>query len=122
MGMDVCGVNPTTEAGRYFCNNLWWWLPLANYIIQNGPVHLVSKVKHWKSNDGDGLDADDAAELAKWLREDLASGAVKDYEERRNAFNGYGEHESFEASYGFSEHNVAEFATFLEGSGGFQIW
>jgi hypothetical protein len=168
MGMDVIGMNPTTTAGSYFGNNRWWWLPLANYIIKNGPEHLVSKVKNWKTNDGDGLDADDAAELAKWLREDLTSGAVKDYEQRRNqwiatlpkvkcewckgtgiragaesgylnqmvendgprkdessrcsACNGYGEHESLEASCGFSEQNVAEFATFLEGSGGFQIW
>jgi hypothetical protein len=168
MGMDVYGKNPTSEAGRYFCNNWSWWVPLANYIIKNGPAHLVSGVMHWKSNAGDGLDAEAAAELAMWLREELASGLVKEYEHRHNqciltlpkvkcawcsgtgiradvesgytdkivendgprkgepywcgACNGYGERESFEASYEFSEQNVAEFATFLEGSGGFQIW
>jgi hypothetical protein len=88
MGMDVSGKNPTTEAGAYFRNNVWWWRPLAEYVCEVAP-DITAACEYWGSNDGGGLEEDDAKELAAALREEIASGRCKeyaeDYEARRKA-------------------------------------
>ena len=84
MGMDVYGTDPSAEVGEYFRNNVWWWHPLADFIIETYP-DLASKVEGWHYNDGDGLGASDATELARRIKDDLASGVVADYEARYNA-------------------------------------
>ena len=61
MGFDIFGVNPTTEEGKYFRNTVWWWHPLAGYILDVAPKEIISKCTYWNSNDGDGLDAANAA-------------------------------------------------------------
>lgn len=80
MGMDVFGrKNPDA----YFRNNVWWWRPLWNYCIDVAP-DLCEKVSgHY--NDGDGLDEDDALELARRLRVELEAGRVAEYERKYNA-------------------------------------
>lgn len=85
MGMDVYGKNPKGDAGEYFRNNVWWWRPLADYIITQHP-DLASGCEHWHSNDGDGLDEAAAEELAKRLRDDINSGRVKRYARERNEY------------------------------------
>lgn len=85
MGMDVYGKKATTEAGKYFRNNVWWWRPLAHYVVEHGPQEIVGKCIYWQSNDGDGLGKKDSLALAAWLREEIASGLVKDYADRRDA-------------------------------------
>jgi hypothetical protein len=37
MGMDVRGEQPITEEGKYLCNNVWWWRPLAPYVCEIAP-------------------------------------------------------------------------------------
>lgn len=51
MGMDVSGINPTTEAGKYFRANVWSWRPLASLI------RLVEFVARWTA-DHQGLVGD----------------------------------------------------------------
>ena len=85
MGMDVYGLDPSSEAGEYFRNNVWWWRPLADYIMKNAPEHLVVQCTHWHSNDGDGLDAEAAVELADWLDDQVASGLADEYEKEYKA-------------------------------------
>jgi hypothetical protein len=79
MGMDVYGKKPSSEAGKYFRNNIWWWDPLARYILEHVPPEITGRCKHWYSNDGDGLDAADALKLAQCLREQIANGACEEY-------------------------------------------
>ena len=79
MGMDVYGKNPTTDKGSYFRNNVWWWHPLWNYCENRHP-DLCDKVECGHTNDGDGLDADDARELGERLLADIALGVTEDYE------------------------------------------
>lgn len=81
MGMDVYGKSPTTEEGKYFCNNVWWWRPLADYVIEVAP-EIAARCKHWQSNDGDGLDAEGAAALADKLHGEIESGRALAYEKR----------------------------------------
>lgn len=84
MGMDVYGKNPTTEAGGYFRNNVWWWRPLAEYACAIAPT-LTRKCKYWQSNDGAGLNAKDSIALAAKLREEIATGRAKQYSDDRAA-------------------------------------
>jgi hypothetical protein len=170
MGMDVYGKRPTTEAGKYFRNNVWWWRPLADYVTTEGPQEVVSKCQAWQSNDGDGLGARGSKALADWLRQEIAAGRTAAYAAERqrgldalpmvrceycagtgvrtdfvgreqgmptrvveadglrkgevgwcNGCGGHGKRPDADTWYGFSVANCAEFATFLEGSGGFKI-
>ena len=82
MGMDVVGNNPTTEAGEYFRNNVWWWRPLWNYCCEVSPE--ARRVEHGHSNDGDGLNADDAIKLGKTLLVKIEVGHTAEYEANYN--------------------------------------
>ena len=79
MGMDVYGLEPTSEKGEYFRNNVWWWHPLWNYCCHIAPDITDEVEGH--TNSGDGLDAESARELAVRLFIALASGETKEYEE-----------------------------------------
>lgn len=77
MGMDVFGVSPKTQTGEYFRNNVWWWRSLWEYCCQVAP-EITSGVSG-QTNDGEGLDADGAAELARRLREEISSGRCAEF-------------------------------------------
>jgi hypothetical protein len=77
MGMDVIGVAPATETGTHFRNNVWYWRPLWQYCEQIAP-ELVAGVSG-QSNDGDGLDADGATQLAALLRAEIDSGRCTEF-------------------------------------------
>ncbi len=85
MGMDVFGISPTSETGEYFRRNVWGWHPLAEYIVSQGPEEIVSKCECWHSNDGDGLDAENAARLAEWLEASVKDGKAAAYAAIRDA-------------------------------------
>lgn len=78
MGMDVTGKAATSEVGEYFRNNVWWWRPLADYIMNIYPS-IAAGCTEWHSNSGDGLDAAGALALADALDADLAAGVVDAY-------------------------------------------
>jgi hypothetical protein len=78
MGMDVYGVNATTERGEYFRNNVWSWRPLWNYCVELAP-ELCGDVDG-DTNGGDGLGAQGADDLAVVLFNELASGRTAEYE------------------------------------------
>lgn len=79
MGMDVFGKAPASEVGEYFRNNVWWWRPLADYILNVHP-DLASGCTEWHSNSADGLDAAESVALADALDADLSAGAVDAYQ------------------------------------------
>lgn len=85
MGMDVFGKNPTSEKGSYFRNNVWFWRPLWGYC-QELHADLCDKVEYGHSNDGDGLDADDARILGERLLADIANGVTAEYERKHNEY------------------------------------
>ena len=88
MGMDVYGNKPTSEVGKYFRANVWWWRPLANYI-QHAAPEIAAKCQYWHSNDGDGLGVKNAKALATRLLETIENGEaeayVKEYTDRISA-------------------------------------
>lgn len=97
MGMDVVGVNPKSEVGQYFRNNVWWWRPLATYCITIAP-EVCDKLSPmdpdtvfeeneetvltdlWFTNDGFGLTADDSKELAEILIKEISDGNAAKYQ------------------------------------------
>jgi len=81
MGMDVYGNNPTSEKGEYFRNTVWWWHPLATYC-EEVCGSTCGQCESWHSNDGDGLDAENAAVLASALLEEIESGRCAEWKER----------------------------------------
>jgi hypothetical protein len=83
MGMDVIGVNPKSEKGSYFRNNVWWWRPLADFCLNQHP-DIAEKCEYWHTNDGDGLDEEDSVLLAQALREDIKSGLAGEFERNYN--------------------------------------
>lgn len=84
MGMDVFGKSPTTETGEYFRNNVWWWRPLWNYCCEIAPDLCEGVNGHY--NDGEGLDADGARDLAARLQAEINSGRTAACEAAYNAY------------------------------------
>lgn len=79
MGMDVFGIKPTSEKGKYFRNNIWYWRPLWNYCCLVDST-LVDKVPEGYSNTGDGLKtAAEARQLAFKLQHKIDTGKAKEY-------------------------------------------
>ena len=78
MGMDVVGLNATSETGRYFRSNVRWWCPLASYACGVAP-EATSACKSWYLNEGDGLDAASSVALANKLEAEIKSGRCATY-------------------------------------------
>ncbi len=84
MGMDITGNNPTTKKGEYFRNNVWWWRPLADFCINRYADEVGFDGEGWHYNDGNGLNAEQAEQLARLIRADLDDGSVALYEKKYN--------------------------------------
>jgi hypothetical protein len=85
MGMDVMGVNASSEKGEYFRRNVWGWRPLWDYVEEVHP-EIAQLVQYGHSNDGDGLNALNSVRLAEALLLDYTSGKAQEYVEKRNAY------------------------------------
>jgi hypothetical protein len=152
MGMDVAGKRPRSEAGKYFCKNLWSWSPLA-YCCAVAP-EITQACKYWQSNDGDGLDDVGAIALANTLEREIRSDRTALYEKAQaavakilcnlcagsgirfqlvraisndggipcNRCQGDGYVTPIHTQSPFSAENVKEFVTFLRECGGLEIW
>jgi hypothetical protein len=83
MGMDVYGVNPKCERGEYFRRSVWGWRPLWQYCEDRFPG-IAGKVQYPFTNDGDGLDDQDAVALASYMIVDIEAGDAADYVAARN--------------------------------------
>lgn len=83
IGMDVCGKAPTSETGEYFRNNVWWWCPLWDYCAEVAPDLTEGISGHY--NDGDGLDAAGAHQLAAMLTAEIETGRTSEFAEKYTA-------------------------------------
>lgn len=66
MGMDVFGVAPKSEAGKYFRANIWSWRPIHE-LIEKANVLPPSMVEGMAFNDGIGPNNEQALLLAAQL-------------------------------------------------------
>jgi len=86
MGMDVYGKKPSSETGKYFRNNCWWWRPLWDYCCEVAPELIdaqLAKAGHY--NDGKGLNAARSVKLAARLQEEIDAGRTEQYARERAA-------------------------------------
>jgi hypothetical protein len=96
---------------------------------------VAKQVKQPYTNDGDGLDAQQASTLAKTLEDELESGQTSEYialeemlaqipeelDEPCYVCNGTGKVRPPKSHYQLKERDVRDFADFLKRSGGFKI-
>ena len=151
MGMDVCGVEPYTEAGKYFRANVWSWHPLWNYVCDVCSIDDDTR-RSGHYNNGHRINEDAAVSMGLVLQSLLKSGLVQKYVDHRKKYlaalpdeqckhcNGTGQRDDeyvqgtcnvchgggtvrpSETYYFFYAADVEEFAEFARQSGGFEIY
>src|SRR3990167_836191 len=77
MGFDLYGLKAKNKTGEYFRNNVWWWRPLANYVME---VCTITDTDGWHTNSGHKVTRKQAAELYEKLHTELKRGNTKKYE------------------------------------------
>ena len=83
MGFDLMSTgNHKTKKGEYYRNNVWWWRPLAEYIIDHTSCVSEKDAERWVYNDGHEVSEEEAKAIAKQLKHLIKKGhAKKHYEE-----------------------------------------
>tara|TARA_R100000234_G_scaffold4267_1_gene3341 strand:- start:255 stop:848 length:594 start_codon:yes stop_codon:yes gene_type:complete len=67
--------------GHYFRNNVWWWRPLANYVLQlMGNEFTEDEQASWHHNDGFEVSEEKAQKIADRLEQELKTKRVKTVE------------------------------------------
>ena len=132
MGMDVFGVNPKSEAGKYFRANIWSWRPIHELIERANvlPPHIVEGMAF---NDGVGPNEEQALLLAAqmetmldgmdddhtFMLTDEIDGPVAELMDsiRRSGATIVTDGPAYQAEVA----HVREFITFCRESGGFEV-
>ena len=79
MGFDISGLNPKNEKGEYFRNNVWYWRPLAEYVLKETKVIDEKDQEGWHYNDCHEVSKEDAEQIAKQLDHLIKSGHCKKF-------------------------------------------
>lgn len=147
MGMDVSGIKPVTEAGKYFRANIWSWRPILYLIIEcenehraeTGKTSLSDEIlKGMSFNDGDGPRTADQVKIlsdamARKVMAIKAAGLdvihVKNWKrddvhvDRAGQLKSGSPTKIEESPYSASIEHLEEFVAFLRGCGeGFEVW
>ena len=73
--------------GDYFRNNVWWWRPLAHYVIEYTGCIDKNDIRAWSENGGHEVDDQTAKQIHNQLQVLIESGHTKkfeaDYEKER---------------------------------------
>lgn len=73
--------------GDYFRSNVWWWRPLASYVIQYTGCVSEDDAQMWSTNDGHEVDEETAQQIHNQLQVLIESGHTQkfqdDYEKER---------------------------------------
>ena len=82
MGFDISSTgNHKTPKGEYFRNNVWWWRPLAQYIIDHTNCVSDEDAERWGYNDGHEVSEEEAKAIAKQLKHLIRTGHTRKHEE-----------------------------------------
>ncbi|WOH51923.1 hypothetical protein [Bradyrhizobium sp. sBnM-33] len=73
MSVDVIG-----NSSGWWRVALYWWFTLADYSHHIAPS-VTSACRHWRSSDEDGLNGDQARELAAELQRSIDDGRIDEY-------------------------------------------
>ena len=67
------------QKGTYFRNNVWWWRPLAKYVILFTQCVPKDEEQCWGYNDNHIVQEEDAKQIAKQLRYLIKTGHTKNF-------------------------------------------
>ena len=67
--------------GDYFRNNVWWWRPLASYVIKFTGCIDESDHEYWSENGGHEVDDQTAKQIHNQLKVLIESGHTKKFED-----------------------------------------
>jgi|TARA_B100000900_G_scaffold343789_1_gene307668 hypothetical protein len=70
----------TSQSGTYFRNNVWWWRPLADYVLRFTKVIPENEHEHWGYNDCYEVSKQNAEMISQQLDHLIKSGHCKTYE------------------------------------------
>ena len=118
MGFDIYGLDPQTEKGHYFRNNVWYWRPLWQLICEECDDIITGG----SYNDGVEISAEQAIKIFKRLVDkapEIEEG-ILEYEKSRKVAKEINP-KDFDTNYPLTSENVWEFAEFCKESGGFEI-
>ena len=73
MAYEIEGINPSHSFGDEITFNVFHWPPIVDYCRTVAP-DIMDKLPDWLSNDGQGLQHQDAAELGRLLLASLLDG------------------------------------------------
>ena len=83
------------QSGTYFRNNVWWWRPLANYVLEYTKVIPEENQEGWHYNDCYEVSKQDAEMIGQQLDHLIKSGHTKkfekQYEQRRKKIEKHNE-------------------------------
>ena len=72
----------TTQSGTYFRNNVWWWRPLADYVLRFTKVIPEDQQEAWGYNDCTEISQQDAEMISQQLDHLIKSGHCKAYADK----------------------------------------
>ena len=140
MGMDVYGLKPSSETGKYFQNTAWYWAPLWAYVCKVCPDLLTSRdITQGEYNNGHKISGKKAAAVGERLLQLIGTGEAEAYARRHRSGRRTTARESRSAALlsagqvakavgvrpeklRFTVRNLKDFANFCVASGGFEIW
>ena len=79
MGFDISGLNPKNKKGEYFRNNVWYWRPLAEYVLKETKVIDEKDQDSWHYNDCHEVPKEQAEQIAKQLDHLIKSGHCRTF-------------------------------------------
>lgn len=131
MGMDVTGLNPTSEIGKHVHYSIHSWPRLWQFCCMIAPDIIDEKTaRSCQYNDGKGMDAEKAKALAKRIRDTISSGVIPIPPPMRAGqiaavfllADVFGTPEMKDRALPFDMERVRRFVEFLEDCGGFEVW
>ena len=72
----------TSQSGTYFRNNVWWWRPLADYVLRFTKVIPEDQQESWGYNDCTEISQQDAEMIGQQLDHLIKSGHCKAYADK----------------------------------------
>ena len=68
------------QSGTYFRNNVWWWRPLAEYVLKHTKVIPEHEQESWQYNDCTEVSKQNAEMIAQQLDHLIKIGHTKQFE------------------------------------------
>jgi len=72
--------NYTSQSGTYFRNNVWWWRPLADYVLEYTKVIPEDRKECWGYNDCCIINQKEAEMISQQLDHLIKTGHTKKFE------------------------------------------